>query len=122
MTHSVQLVAKVVCAQKEENLVNWAAFFYNIENKQDLSNLFANFVRKIYLRDISDIPIAIANTSYLHGVGKIKVLKKCVNSKEKMNLLQDVGVSSTINEKNVGKVSKFILTMFYSGLEDESVT
>ena len=26
------------------------------------------------------------SSSYLHGVGKIKVFKKCVNSKEKMNL------------------------------------
>ena len=31
-------------------------------------------------------------TSYLHGMGKIKVFKNYVNSKEKMNLLQDTGV------------------------------
>ena len=60
--------------------------------------------------------------SYLHGVGKIKVFKKCVNSKENINLLLDIGVLSTINEKTVGKVSKFIQTMCYSGMEDESVT
>ena len=53
-------------------------------------------------------------TSYLHGFGKIKVFKKCVNSKEKMNILQDFDVLSTINEKTVGKVSKFIQTMCYS--------
>ena len=35
--------------------------------------------------------------SYLQGVRKIEVFKKCVNSKEKMNLLQDIDVSSTIN-------------------------
>ena len=35
--------------------------------------------------------------SYLLGVRKIEVFKKCVNSKEKMNLLQDIDVSSTIN-------------------------
>ena len=50
-----------------------------------------------------------------------KVFKKCVNSKEKMNLLQDIGVPSTINKKAVDKVSKFIQTMCYSQMEDESV-
>ena len=39
-------------------------------------------------------------TSYLHGMGKIKVYKKCVNSKEKMNLLQDIGVPSTIKSQS----------------------
>ena len=34
--------------------------------------------------------------------------EKCVNSNEKMNLLQDIGVPSTTNEKTVGKISKFI--------------
>ena len=61
-------------------------------------------------------------TSYLHGVGKIKVFKKYVNSKEKMNLLQDIGVPSTITEKTVDKVLKFFQTMCYPGMEDESVT
>ena len=42
-------------------------------------------------------------TSYLHDVGKIKAFKKCVNSKEKMNVLEDIGLPSTINEKTVGK-------------------
>ena len=59
--------------------------------------------------------------SYLYGVGKIKVFKKCANSKEKLNLLQDVVVPSTINEKTVDKVSKFIQTT-YPGMKDESVT
>ena len=40
-----------------------------------------------------------------------------MNSKEKMNLLQDIGVPSTINEKAIGKVSKFIQTMCYSRME-----
>ena len=61
VTHTVQLVAKDVRAQKEEDLVNWGAFFQNIENKQDFSNLFANFIRKSYLRDISDVPVVIAS-------------------------------------------------------------
>ena len=54
----------------------------------------------------------------LNGVIKIKVFKKCVNSKEKMNLLKDIGVPLTINGKTVGKVSKFIQTMYYFGIED----
>ena len=41
---------------------DWAAFFHNIENKQDLLNLFANFIRKSYLRDI---PVVIANNMKL---------------------------------------------------------
>ena len=40
---------------------DWAAFFHNIENKQDLCNLFANFIRKSYLRGISNVPVVIAN-------------------------------------------------------------
>ena len=61
-------------------------------------------------------------TSYLHVVGKIKVFEKWGNSKEELILLQDIGVLSTINKKAVDKVSKFIQTMCYSGMEDESVT
>ena len=40
---------------------DWTAFFHNIENKQDLCNLFANFNRKSYLRSISDVPVVISN-------------------------------------------------------------
>ena len=42
---------------------DWAAFFHNIENKQDLCNLFANFIRKCYLRGISDVSVVIANNT-----------------------------------------------------------
>ena len=34
-------------------------------------------------------------TSYLNSVGKIKVFKRCVKSKEKLNLLQDFVVPLT---------------------------
>ena len=46
---------------KHENMMSgkdWAEFFHNIENKQDLLNLFFNFIRKSYLRDI---PVVIAS-------------------------------------------------------------
>ena len=39
----------------------WAVYFCNIENKLDLCNLFANFIRKSYLRDISDVTVVISN-------------------------------------------------------------
>ena len=45
-----------------------------------------------------------------------------MNSKEKMNLLQDIGVVSAVIEATVGKVSKFFQTMCYSRMKDESVT
>ena len=38
-------------------------FFYNIEYKQDLCNLFANVIRKSYLRETSDVLVAIANNN-----------------------------------------------------------
>ena len=41
-----------------------------------------------------------------------------MNSKEKMNLLQDIGTPSTIEGKTDGKVSKFIQILCYSGMED----
>ena len=40
---------------------NWASFFHNIENKKDLLNLFAIFIRKSCFRDISDVSVVIAN-------------------------------------------------------------
>ena len=61
-------------------------------------------------------------TSYLQDVRKIKVFKRCVNSKEKMYLLEGIVVPSTINEKTVDKFPKPIKTMCYSRIEDESVT
>ena len=40
---------------------DWAVFFHNIENEQDLCKLFPNFIRKSYLKDISDVPDVLAN-------------------------------------------------------------
>ena len=39
-----------------------------------------------------------------------------------MNLLLEFGVPLTLNKKTVGKVSKFIQTVCFHGMEDESVT
>ena len=40
---------------------NCASFFQNIENKKDLCNLFAIFIRKTCFRDISNVSNVIAN-------------------------------------------------------------
>ena len=40
-------------------------------------------------------------SSYLHGVGEIKVFKRCVSSKEKMNLLQDINVKLLVKFQNL---------------------
>ena len=40
---------------------NWVSFFYNIENKKDLWNLFAIFIWKSCFRDISDVSVVITN-------------------------------------------------------------
>ena len=40
---------------------NCASFFQNIENKKDLCNLFAIFIRKSCFRDISNVSNVIAN-------------------------------------------------------------
>ena len=46
----VYLQSKHENMRKHENMMSgkdWAGFFHNIENKQDLLNLFANFIRKV---------------------------------------------------------------------------
>ena len=40
---------------------NWVAFFHNIENKKDLCNLLANFIRKSCFRDSSHVSVAVSN-------------------------------------------------------------
>ena len=53
---------------------------------------------------------------------KLKKLKNVRIQKKKMNLLLDFGVPLTLNKKTVGKVSKFIQTVCFPGMKDESVT
>ena len=50
---------------------------------------------------------------FLHAVGKIKVLKKCLNCKEKLTLL---------NTTLLHDVEKFTQTVRYSEKEEESLT
>ena len=61
---SISSKSCVFFKSKHKNMMSrkdWAVFFHNIENKQVLCNLFANFIRKSHLRDISDVPVVIAN-------------------------------------------------------------
>ena len=44
---------------------------------------------------------------FLHGFGKIRVLKKCLNGKEKLRLLYTIDVSCKISETAVRDLEKF---------------
>ena len=61
-------------------------------------------------------------TSFLHVVGIIKVLKKFLNRKEKLRLLNTVSVSCKVSDTTVKDVEKFIQTVCYPGKEEESFT
>ena len=51
-------------------------------------------------------------TSFLHAVGEIKVLKKCLNEKEKLRLLNTIGVSCKVSDTTVKDAEKFVQTVF----------
>ena len=57
-------------------------------------------------------------------LGKIfeKVFKKCVGLKEKLRLLNTIGVSWKVSDMAVKDVEKFIQTVCYSGKKEESLT
>ena len=59
-----------------------------------MRNLVEHYSKNVILKLPHIHAVTSCNaTSSLYGVGKIKVFKKCVNSKEKMNLLQDIGLN-----------------------------
>ena len=51
-------------------------------------------------------------TSFLHGVVKIKVLKKCLNGKEKHRFLNTVGVSCKVSQTQQLKTLKCLFKLF----------
>ena len=53
---------------------------------------------------------------------KVKVLKKRLNRKEKLSLLNTIGVSCNISDTTVKDVQKFIQIVYYPGKEEESLT
>ena len=58
-------------------------------------------------------------TSFLNGVWKVKVLKKCL---KKNRLLNTIGVSFKVSDTAVKDVQKFIQIVCYSGKEEECLT
>lgn len=60
-------------------------------------------------------------TSYLYGVGKVKVLKKLQKSEESLNLIENLGATVNITEDIKEDAVKFIQCLCYSGNLDESL-
>ena len=60
--------------------------------------------------------------SFLHIVGKIKVLKNGLNGKEKLRLLNTIVVSCKVSDTRIKNAEKFFQTVCYSGKEEESFT
>ena len=92
------------------------------------SNKFIN-IRKIVEYLGTDVAIKLPQihsvtgceiTSFLDVVGKVKVLKKCLDGKEKLRLLKATGVSCKVSGTTVKNIEKFIHTVCYSGKEEQS--
>ena len=54
-------------------------------------------------------------TSYLHNVGKMRVLQKCLKDNSAVASLERLGESASFKPKDFNDVIKFIQTIFYSG-------
>ena len=61
------------------------------------------------------------STSFFYGVGKIKVLKKCIDNPDKLQELASLGIEKTITAKTISSVQRFIQFMCYSGKDDEDL-
>ena len=53
---------------------------------------------------------------------KVKVLKKRLNRKEKLSLLNTIGVSCNVSDTTVKDAKKFNQIVCYAGKEEESLT
>ena len=60
-------------------------------------------------------------TSYLHGVGKVKVFKKIESQNELLKLLDGLGNSSRISDNLEEKSKQFVQCVCYSGRKDEGL-
>ena len=58
-------------------------------------------------------------TSFLNVVAKIKILKKCLNEKRRLRILNKLGASSKVSDTAVTDIEKFIQTIRYSGKEED---
>ena len=61
-------------------------------------------------------------TSFLHVAGKIKVFKKSLNGKEKLRLINTIGVLCKVSDTSAKDVERFIQTICYPGKEEENLT
>lgn len=59
-------------------------------------------------------------TSYLFKVGKVKVMKKLLNTASKAYLLMDLGKDQSITEEIVQSAKEFLRTMLYTGKQKET--
>ena len=60
-------------------------------------------------------------TSFLHGVGKVKVLKKLVDKPDLLNLMDDFGDSLAVSDVINDNITKFIQQACYSGQQNENL-
>ena len=60
-------------------------------------------------------------TSYLHNVGKMKVLNKCLKSNDVVACLEGLGKNASFAPENFKDIIKFIQTICYSGKPSESL-
>ena len=64
-------------------------------------------------------------TSFSYVTGKIKVLKKCLNGKEKLSFLNIIGFHAELQApqlKMLKRLKKFFQTVYYCGKEEEILT
>ena len=73
-----------------------------------------SFTKFIQLQGVIQLTCFFLTYSFLHVVGKIKVIKKCLNEKEKLRLLNTIGVSCKVSNTAVkdAKVSKSLFKLF----------
>lgn len=62
------------------------------------------------------------NLCFKHVVEKINILKKSLNGKVKLRLLNTIGVSRKVSDNTVKEVEKSIQTVCSSGKEEERLT
>ena len=64
-------------------------------------------------------------TSFSHVIGKIKVLKKCLNGKEKLSFLNIIGFHAQLQApqlKMLKRLKKCFQTVYYCGKEEDILT
>ena len=60
-------------------------------------------------------------TSYFYGVGKVKVIRKCIKEPESLDLLTLLGKDTSFTEDEEIDVSTFVKNICYNGKENETL-